>query len=38
MIISPNSYLGRHPPSANKNNVGVEWNVIPPLKNKRKVL
>ena len=38
MIISQNSYLGRLPPSANRNNFGVQWNVDPPLNNKRKVL
>jgi hypothetical protein len=26
MITSPNSYLGRHPPSADGNNVGVPLN------------
>jgi hypothetical protein len=38
MIISPNCYLGRLPPSANGNNVGVEQNVIPPLNNKSEVV
>jgi hypothetical protein len=37
MITSTNYYLGSLPLSANRNNVGVEQNVIPPVNNKRKV-
>ena len=38
MMTSPNSYLRRHPPSANRNNFGVQQNVVPPLNNNCKVL
>jgi hypothetical protein len=37
MITSTYCYLGSLPLSANRNNVGVEQNFIPPLNNKRKV-
>jgi hypothetical protein len=36
MVISTYCYLGRLTLSANRNNVSVEQNVIPPLNNKRK--
>jgi hypothetical protein len=38
MTTLPNSYLGRHPPSADGNNVGAQQNVVPPLNNNRKIL